>query len=57
MKTGLLPLHYSFMALFDLFEDNHLVCGMENLYNSVNFLQEGMESQEKIEGAWCDEKG
>ena len=36
-KTGLSPWHSPVMTFFDSVEDNHHICGMKNLYNSVTF--------------------
>ena len=47
-KTGLSPLHSSVITLFDSVEDDHHVCGMENLYNSVTFCDRSWNQQRKL---------
>ena len=45
------------MALFDLFEDNHLVCGMENLYNSVTLCNREWNHKRKLKVHGVTRKG
>ena len=48
MKTGLSPLHSSVMTLFDSVEDDHHVCGMDNLYNSITFCKRVCNHKRKL---------
>ena len=36
-KTGISPLHSRVMTFFVFVDDDHHVCGMDNLYNYVAF--------------------
>jgi hypothetical protein len=47
-KKGLSPLHSRVMALFDSIKDRYHHCGMDNLYNSVNFCKAGFANRNKV---------
>ena len=47
-KTGLSPLYYRIMKLFDSVEDDYHVCGMEKLYSSVTFFKRKWNHKRKL---------
>ena len=56
-KIGLSPLHSRVMTLFDLVEDNHHVCGIENLYNYVTFFKRTWNHKRKFKVHGVTRKG
>ena len=48
LKQGLLPLHSRVVGLFDLIEDNHHQCAMDNLYNSAAFCKAAYNHKKKV---------
>ena len=56
-KTGLSPLQYRVMKLFDSVEDNYHVCGMENLYNYVTFFKRAWNHKRKLKVHGVTRKG
>ena len=57
MKTGLSPLHSRIMTMFDSVEDDHHVCGMDNLYNSVTFFKREWNHKSKLKVHGVTRKG
>ena len=56
-KTGISPLHSRVMTLFDSVEEDHRVCGIENLYNSVTFCKRACNHKRKLKVHGVTRKG
>ena len=56
-NTGLSPLYSRVMELFDSAEDDHHVCGMDNLYNYVTFCERAWNHKMKLKVCGVTRKG
>ena len=57
VKTGLSPLHFRVMSLFDTVQDKYHVCGMDNLYNSATFCKRAWNHKWKVKVHGVTRKG
>ena len=56
-NTGLSPLYSRVMELFDSAEDDHHVCGMDNLYNYVTVCKRAWNHKRKLKVHGVTRKG
>ena len=48
LRQGLSPLHSRVMSLFDVLEEKHHQCAMDNLYNSASFCRAAYNHKQKV---------